>query len=358
MPSTTTARGNGGRTVSSRQADTEVSSAVEQTMLGTGCPADWACPEDADLSRWREDVIETIRQNLLGTSLASISDHLMGAVASGKMIRSRIAGRLQRAVGLPRAYLLGMSASVEMLHSASLLHDDVVDGARLRRGAPAFWTQKGTSGALLLGDLLMCRAMSLAAEWGSLDLTRALIRLLEAVCDSEAEHELILRGERLSWDKCVDIARRKTGSLFAYITAACGRSDTKLREALHRAGLDVGTAYQLADDVYDAYGDTLTSGKPLRNDSAAGKVTVAALWAEAGMDPRDRIEELCWGSSDYLADWPLVQQAWAVFVERDLRPALNCFLGSCPGAAPAPQHAYAASGSSGAAHRQDGVPDQ
>ena len=98
------------------------------------------------------------------TSLSSLADELTNLVLSGKKIRSRLAFRLSGSLAVAESELLDYAAIVEMIHSASLLHDDVIDKAEMRRGNSAFWVKKGISGAILLGDLLICQAIKLRSE--------------------------------------------------------------------------------------------------------------------------------------------------------------------------------------------------
>ncbi len=273
-----------------------------------------------------KDVRRMVSDSIRSTSLEPMVNELETILTGGKMLRARMGLRIGTATGVPHRTLIHSMAAVEMIHAASLLHDDVIDAALLRRGAPSFWTSRGISGAVLLGDLLVCQAMTLlnGVEDGSL--VPEFVKMTGQMCDAEAEQELLLPRKTPDWETCVNIARRKTGALFAFVGYACGLSDNELRAVLREAGYAVGTAYQLADDLVDAFGDPGSVGKTLGNDAAHAKVTAASAWENGHVDPKQHINQLCESSSDFLSPWPLVQEAWDVFMTRDIYPAIDKFV--------------------------------
>ncbi len=286
-----------------------------------------AIDQDEDYIRACLQDVQSLMENTLAQTALRflIADHkeLFG---NGKMLRSRLAFRVGPASGTAYNTLLHAAAAVELIHMASLLHDDVIDGGHLRRGAPAFWVERGAPGAILLGDLFLFRAVELICHVEDNRLTHPLVSFTGEVCQAESEQELIFRGQTIDWDNCVDIARRKTGSLFAFVAYACGERDEDLCNALKEAGYAVGTAYQLADDVMDALGNPEESDKTLGTDEARDKNTAMSFIEAAHVDPVQRIEALCKFSVDTLADWPEVQQAWRIYLDCDLRPSVQRFL--------------------------------
>jgi len=144
------------------------------------------------LKEVREAIVASLRQ----TSLGPMLDELRELVASGKMLRARLALYIGQKAGAPHAVVTHAAAAIEMIHAASLLHDDVIDGAILRRGASAFWAQRGASGAILLGDLLYCRAIMLIEAVAGGILTPVLVQKVAEMCDAEAQQELLLRASR------------------------------------------------------------------------------------------------------------------------------------------------------------------
>lgn len=256
------------------------------------------------------------------TTLRLLDRDVERLMAGGKMLRARMPFRIGQATGVSHNTLLHVAAVTEMIHTASLLHDDVIDGGVLRRGAPSFWVERGVSGAILLGDMLLFKALDVICKVENARLAQPLVRFAGEVCQAESEQELILRGREIDWDDCVRIARGKTGALFAFTAYACGGADPKLTEALKEAGYDVGTAYQLSDDILDAKGSPTAAGKTLGTDSARSKNTVMSCLPANG-NPIAYIEDLCESARARLAPWPDVQQAWEEYMAQDLMPGME-----------------------------------
>lgn len=282
-----------------------------------------------DVDRSVRDVTGLIRDVLEGTSLKPLLDQVSGSLYGGKMLRSRLALRVGAASGVPRDVLVRGAAAIEMLHAASLLHDDVIDGANMRRGAPAFWVSRGTSGSVLVGDLMVCLAFSLVMETGSRELIPEFVNRSREMCEAEVEQELV-RREKPDWELSVKLARRKTGSLFAFVGYLAGSRSPELAATLRECGYLAGTAYQLADDLLDGYGDPAASDKSLGLDALKRKVTAVSGWkhdrAGAPENPVLYIEDLCAKASTLLADVPPVQAAWQEYMQEDLGPSIRKFV--------------------------------
>lgn len=209
------------------------------------------------------------------TRLAAVARHHLAG--GGKRVRPLLTCAVMRALGEDPERWLDLIAAVEMVHTGSLLHDDVIDGAQTRRGRRAAHLVFDAHAAILAGDSLLSWAFERVAREGSRELQ---IALGEAVCDlGEGE---ALERERLGDDR-VEVAhvrrvnRLKTASLFAYAAEAgailCGASSA-LRAAARGYGLGLGEAFQTTDDLLDWTGDGLTLGKPPGQDLEAGLVTV------------------------------------------------------------------------------------
>jgi len=278
-----------------------------------------------NLDRHIGDVSGAIKQALERTTLKPLVGQYEGLLYGGKMLRARLALRIGLTTGVPLPALIHGAAATELLHAASLLHDDVIDGASLRRGAPTFWLSRGTSGAILLGDLMVCTALSLLVEADRGALVPEFVCRAREMCEAEAEQEL-LRGEA-SWATSVSLARRKTGSLFAFVAYLGGGESAELRSVLRESGYLAGTAYQLADDLFDSFGDPASADKTLGLDSTHAKVTAVTGWQnQQGGSPDDPVEyirELCTRSEEALAAWPPVQAAWHAFLSQDLEPSIQ-----------------------------------
>jgi geranylgeranyl diphosphate synthase type I len=278
--------------------------------------------------------IQEVRQRMLACmaapSLEPLAQQVRPTLAVGKMLRARLLLRVGAATGCSREHLLCAAASVELVHAASLLHDDVIDGGRVRRGHPALWCQAGVRSAILVGDLMVCHAFALIYRSGRDATARALAEAALEMCRAESQQELLLKGGEADWETCLSVSRRKTGSLFAFAAGAAAGpgtdTDSPLAAALREAGYAVGTAYQLADDVFDAHGDPLWADKTLGADAANAKPTAAAAAAAAGIDPARLVRTYCDSARAGLAPWPAVLRAWDHFMARDMQPALDGFL--------------------------------
>ncbi len=279
-------------------------------------------------SSLREDIREVILSTLRQTSLAPMLDDLSPAFIGGKMLRARLTLRVGAACQTDRTTLLQAGAAIEMIHAASLLHDDVVDDALLRRGVPVLWRKKGISGAILLGDLLVCHALQLVTKTEDGRLGATLVRLAGEMCEAEVEQELVTLGTVKDWETSISIARRKTGSLFAFAATAAEALDEVRAAALLEAGYQIGTAYQLADDILDASGKDVADGKDLGKDARKQKVTAMTAAGWTPQAARQRIHECCAASTKLLAPWPEVQRAWHEYLQTDFRPIVTLFAGA------------------------------
>lgn len=243
-------------------------------------------------------------------------------VGSGKMLRARLSIWMGKANNVDPEIYLRAGAAVEIIHGASLLHDDVIDGGLLRRGAPTFWKKHGTNGAILLGDLLVFKALNLLRAISQPHILAELIDMAGAVCAAETEQELVLRGSPGTWEECEQIARFKTGALFAFAAFAAGGDDVDLREALREAGFRIGTAYQLADDILDASGNIELAGKTLGQDDVRGKTTAITATRNAPKNPIDYVMQLCDSSKNLLDPWPTQKDSFDGFIKEYMEPIL------------------------------------
>ena len=277
-----------------------------------------------ELSAHLDGVQDLMVQAMEETSLKQLLPDVRTITGfGGKMLRSRLAFRIGAATGTDPKVLIHGSAAVEMIHTASLLHDDVIDGGLLRRGMPTFWVEKGPAGAILVGDLLLFKAIDLMCRVAEGAYTHDLVKLTGEVCEAESEQELLLNDSNSELDICQSIARRKTGALFAFAALIASGKDPSRAASLKEAGYLVGTVYQLADDILDTRKDA-EAGKTLGTDAARGIVSAAQLDQDELLLQLDRLlekakacvsqdEEALSGLRDYL--------------DLDLGPAIEKLLG-------------------------------
>jgi len=199
---------------------------------------------------------------------------------SGKRIRPALSILSTRALGGDPKDAVHLGVIIELIHMATLVHDDIIDGASTRRMVPTANAKWGNSLAVLLGDALFSHALTQATEFDDNEIARRVGRASRQVCEGE-----IIQTQRrfdLSLTKTdyFQIIEMKTGALFAAATgisalvAGCPK-DTEQR--LHDFGSKLGTAYQIYDDCIDLVGTEQVFGKTLRTDLAKGKLTLPML---------------------------------------------------------------------------------
>ncbi len=268
----------------------------------------------------RDEIKTTLAETVLARSMETEIDSLL----SGKMLRTQLMFTLGNAIGTPKHKCLTAAAAVEMLHAASLLHDDVVDGGQLRRGAPALWVTHGPKVAVLTGDMLLSLAFAKMARSHPYAVP-ALATTLQDMCDAEIEQEFADNHKTVAWDDCIRIARGKTGSLFGFTAYCAAGEPSSLADDLAKAGTQLGVAYQLADDLLDLQHNEAAIGKTLGTDAASGKNTAATLLEHTHQTPASLIQPILDEATNALAAWPLVQQALQTYIHGTLQPLIETY---------------------------------
>lgn len=190
--------------------------------------------------------------------------------AGGKRLRPL----LIHLVADDREQALRASVAIELVHTATLVHDDLIDGAPLRRGRPTAWAEHGEGAARATGDYLFARAFAGLAEAGDLEGVRILADASLALVRGEALQKRQQRRPDTSVEEYLERIALKTGKLFE---AACLLGSRQRR--LGRYGLALGVAFQIADDVLDCSGDASETGKILGTDLREGTPTLPLLLA-------------------------------------------------------------------------------
>jgi len=206
----------------------------------------------------------------------------------GQYIRTSGGKRMRPAVLLMAARLSGYTgdrsilyaAVVEFIHTATLVHDDIIDDADLRRGRLAVHSRWGNDITVLLGDYLYIKSMALALTHDTLDIVRLLCDVTLKMIEGEL-YQLTKNGDAdITEDEHFDIMRRKTAYLFggcAQIGGLLGKVSKDQEQALREYGFNLGMAFQLVDDLLDYTGDEEAVGKPLGSDLREGKVTLPLI---------------------------------------------------------------------------------
>ncbi len=218
--------------------------------------------------------------------LRAALEHLLAA--GGKRIRPTLVLLVGGMLGAPHDKLITLGAAVEMLHTATLVHDDLIDGSLLRRGSPTLNARWSPAATVLTGDFLFARAAKLAADTDYLPLMKLFAETLAVIVNGELTQLFAARGV-VSRDNYTQRIYAKTASLFEMSTLAAAMvatEDTQVRDAMRVYGYETGMAFQIVDDILDFIGDPAAVGKPLGSDLLQGLVTLPAIYyAEA--HPKD-----------------------------------------------------------------------
>ncbi len=182
------------------------------------------------------------------------------------------------------------AAMVEMVHSASLIHDDVVDQAELRRGLPSVYRIWKAKGAVLTGDYMLAQGLRLAVESGQYELLGFINAAVQQMSIGELEQLRRARRQRVDQEGYYDIIRGKTAALLAVCTQAGAHSagaGPELVEHMRRVGEYIGMAFQIRDDILD-FAQHPGIGKSSGNDLKEGKMTLPIIYALEGLEGRER----------------------------------------------------------------------
>lgn len=213
----------------------------------------------------------------------------------GKHLRPALVALTAQALGRPSEAHMTAAVIIEMVHLATLVHDDIMDEAEIRRGRLTLAANWGNDLAVLFGDCLFARALTLAANFPTPDVCRAVAMATNTVCSGEilqTRHKGDFHREQY-----FKVLEMKTGELFALscdLSAFLSSASAEQRSALRQFGLAFGTAYQVFDDCVDLFGTEAVAGKSLGTDLAKGKLTlpVLLLWERADAADRERVEAL------------------------------------------------------------------
>jgi len=214
--------------------------------------------------------------------LKAALEHLISS--GGKRIRPAVGLLTGKMLNGDRDKLISLGAAVEMLHTATLVHDDLIDGALLRRGMPTLNARWSPAATILTGDFMFARAAKLAAETDTLPLMKLFAETLAVIVNGELTQLFASRGV-ISRDNYNRRIYAKTASLFEMSTRAAAMVspvDEDIVEAMRQYGYNLGMAFQIVDDILDFTGEQETVGKPVGSDLLQGLVTLPAIYyAEA-----------------------------------------------------------------------------
>ena len=234
----------------------------------------------ADLNHVNAVILDRMQSEV--ALIPELAGHLIAG--GGKRMRPMLTLACARLLDYQGARHHKLAAAVEFIHTATLLHDDVVDGSGLRRGrrtANIIW---GNPASVLVGDFLFSRSFELMVEDGSLKVLKILSRASSVIAEGEVDQLTAQRRIETGEDHYLEIIAAKTAALFAAacrIAAVVAEREEAVEEALDAYGRNLGVAFQLVDDAIDYASDAKTMGKGVGDDFRDGKVTLPVILAYA-----------------------------------------------------------------------------
>jgi len=266
-----------------------------------------AAPPSKPLPGWKEAVqsLEPFLQ-AAGERLAAQTEEFEPQIAAyaqyaltaqGKQLRPMLVALSGEACGGLNDSHLTVAVIIEMVHLATLVHDDIIDEADLRRGRPSLAANWGIEVSVLLGDCLFAHALKLAASFPTPEICREVALATNTVCAGEILQTRSRGNFDVARSHYFKVLGMKTAALFAlscHLGGLLSKAAGPRREALRQYGLALGTAYQLYDDCLDVLGSESAAGKSLGADLAKGKMTLPVLIVRDRATPGDQVRLREW----------------------------------------------------------------
>jgi octaprenyl-diphosphate synthase len=229
------------------------------------------------------------RDTVSGVSaITEIGEYLRGG--GGKRLRPALLLLSSKLFDYDGRGAVKLGAVVEIIHTATLVHDDIIDEAKTRRGRPAANTQWGNSKCVLAGDWLYMQAFKVAVQERNFRILDSLIELTQQMVEGELL-QMEKLGKLISLDEHFDLIYRKTACLFSVcmrMGAILGGATPEQEDQVARYGRDLGMAFQIVDDVLDLTASESVLGKPVASDLREGKVTMAVIHALERCSPEEK----------------------------------------------------------------------
>jgi octaprenyl-diphosphate synthase len=240
-----------------------------------------------DLNEIEAELSENLKPYL--DLVSDVARHIL--FAGGKRLRPLLLVLSAKLCGYNDGYAKTVSTALEYLHAATLLHDDIVDDAVLRRGKTVAHSVYGNAITVLVGDFLLSRALALCADSGKLRVIHIISNLTENMSTGEV-HQLMRKGDvSLTEDEYLEVIRRKTAVLFqaaCTISAVIADAPKEKEEALADFGYNLGLAFQMVDDLFDYIMGTADLGKQVGADLREGKLTLPVIYTLKQANATDR----------------------------------------------------------------------
>jgi octaprenyl-diphosphate synthase len=235
-------------------------------------------PVQDDFQAVNRLVVEQLHSNV--GLVENIGQYLVEA--GGKRLRPLLVLLASRALGYSGREHLKLAAIIEFIHTATLLHDDVVDVSNLRRGRLTANAKWGNAPSVLVGDFLYSRAFQLLVSLGNMEIMRILADTTNTISEGEVQQLVNARNPDIGESAYFEVIYKKTAILFASATEAAAvlsGANSAQREAFRQYGYHIGMAFQLVDDLLDYSGDSDSLGKNIGDDLAEGKPTLPLIIA-------------------------------------------------------------------------------
>jgi octaprenyl-diphosphate synthase len=221
--------------------------------------------------------------------ISAIGEHLL--LSGGKRFRPILLLLSARLCGYTGGQHISMASLIEFIHTATLLHDDVVDGAELRRGNKSVNSRWGNEASVLVGDFLFTKSFSLMVEKGNWKILQTIARATTVMAEGELQELVKTNDLSLTEEGYLSIITRKTASLISSATkigALLGNVSSEKEQALSDYGMDVGIAFQLIDDKLDYTSREEEFGKKIGIDLQDGKITLPLIFALSRCNAKER----------------------------------------------------------------------
>jgi octaprenyl-diphosphate synthase len=253
--------------------------------------------------------------------IGTIGEYIIGA--GGKRLRPAILLMIARALGYRGPLHVLLATVIEFIHTATLLHDDVVDESDLRRGRPTSNAEFGNPASVLVGDFLYSRAFQMMVEAGSMRVMQILADATNRIAEGEVLQLLNIHDPTVDEKRYLGVVERKTATLFeasARIGAILAGADERTEECCARYGAAIGTAFQIIDDVLDYDGSAQVIGKRVGDDLREGKATLPVIHALRAARPgqREQVETAIRdGRGDFAQIAQIVHEHGSIAYARD-----------------------------------------
>lgn len=271
---------------------------------------------DDDLKKVDKELLRVLSQHTGELYACASSLFSLG----GKRLRPALALLIAKLFGPVPQSVINIAAAIEMIHGASLIHDDVIDGTTIRRGSPTLNAVKGNQFSVLLGDFLLCQALLSVSELGRVDLLQVISKSVADMTAGQILEAELQGNPEADENSYLKVIEGKTAALMAAgceLSARCSNASPSQIQAAHDLGYNIGLSFQIIDDILDIWGDANELGKPVGSDLQEKKYTLPFIvsYQSSSEDERQEIRGLLGNGHykgehlSYLIEWMERHQA-------------------------------------------------